>query len=291
RGPRRRGRLGAGHRQRGRAQRRAGARGDRGARSEPAGGRRRRRRAHVRSRAGGRRAMMDRRHVHRLRLRAARRQDVSRGQQLLAEALRLAALPGEGVPGTLIVRRLELGALRVGDAPGALALRITERLRDAASGAVSFLDPRAAEALAVWARPEPAAAIALARHGAGAITLRLDAWHWPRLVPGFEPGMDRLGVQRLAVRTILTQPEPQPILVELVKLLASEGCAERFIEQLEPALDLALLRATGLSYPRPQANPSEETVRSLHNGFERWRRANAASRGVQRLSRLAQPVV
>jgi hypothetical protein len=235
--------------------------------------------------------MTERRHVHRLRLRAARRQDVSRGQQLLAEALRLAALPAEGLPGSLIVRRLELGTLRVGEAPAALALRIAESVRDAASGAVSFLDARAEQAAAVWVGPEPAAAVALARHGAGVITLRLDAWHWPRLVRGLEPALDRAGVQRLAVRAILAQPDPQPTLVELVRLLASEGCADRFVEQLEPALDATLLRAAALPSPRAMANLSEETVRSRRSGLEQRMGAWTSSRGLSGLTRLTRSVV
>lgn len=235
--------------------------------------------------------MTERRHVHQLRLRVARPQDAGRGQQLLAEALRLAALPEEGMPGTLLVRHLELGTLRLGEAPAALALRVAERVRDAASGAVSYLDPRAPEARAVWASAEPAAAVALARHGAGAITLRLDAWHWPRLVPGVEPGMDRPSVQRLAVRALASRPEPQPVLVELVKLLASEGCAERFIEQLEPALDSVLLRAAGLSPPHRTAHPKGETDRFLRGGVERRPRAWASSRDLQRLTRLAHAVI
>lgn len=128
---------------------------------------------------------VDSRHVGRVSLRAARMQDVQSAADTLAEALRIASLPGDGRPGRLFIRHIELPALRLDRGANPIATALAERVRALKRSAIRISSPRAAKAQAVFAMdPIEPLILALLRAASGQ---RLVEWFWPQVDPGFRP--------------------------------------------------------------------------------------------------------
>lgn len=126
--------------------------------------------------------IVERRRIERLCLRAPRAADVPGIANTLQQALRLASLPGDGHPGRLYVRRLELPALRLGTGPQAIAQWLGARMRELRSAALPISHRRAATANAVIAR-DPVEAMVLALVRSAVERRRLTEWFWPHVDP------------------------------------------------------------------------------------------------------------
>ena len=123
--------------------------------------------------------IVDRRRIDRLSLRVGRAADASRAADTIRQALRVAAMPGDGHPGQLFIRRLDLGTIRLADGPNPIARWMTTYLRTLRVSAVLIADARSPSADVVIARdPIEPLVVALAHAAAGR---RLTAWYWPRV--------------------------------------------------------------------------------------------------------------
>lgn len=123
--------------------------------------------------------IVDRRRVDRLSLQVERAADVPTAADTIRQALRIATMPGDGRPGRLFIRRIDLGAIRIGDPPSRIARSMETYLRTLRRNAVPIADPRAAAADVVIARdPIEPLVVALAHAAAGR---RLSAWYWPHV--------------------------------------------------------------------------------------------------------------
>jgi hypothetical protein len=123
--------------------------------------------------------IVDRRRVDRLSLQVGRAEEAARAAQTIREALRIATMPGDGRPGRLFIRRLDLGTIQLGEGPSPIARRMEAYLRALRLDAVPIADPRAPAAEVVIARdPIEPLAVALAH---AAARRRLTAWFWPRV--------------------------------------------------------------------------------------------------------------
>lgn len=188
----------------------------------------------------------DHRHVRTLALRCPDRAAVQRGQRLIEEALRLAALPGDGLPGRLFVRHLELGECVAELGVRALSERVTRVMRDAYASALAFDAPGAAGAAAVRAPPELDAWLLLARRAAAPAPLDLSAWFWPLIFPGLTAATDRRRALQLATEALLRIPAPFPAFSLLLERLVEDGNAGALLSALTPALARALLPTLGV---------------------------------------------
>lgn len=140
--------------------------------------------------------IVDRRRIELLSLRAQHRADVRKGASTIEEALRLASMPGDGAPGRLYVRRLDLPAIRLRAGAVPIARWIGARLRELRGAAVPITDRRADRAHAVIVR-DPIEPLYVALVQAGVRHRRLTEWFWPRVDP-------RLAADRSPARIVAT---------------------------------------------------------------------------------------
>jgi hypothetical protein len=128
---------------------------------------------------------VDSRRIERLDLRVPRADDGQRAAHTIREALRLASLPGDGQPGRLFIRRLDLSSFSLEQGPGVLAVALSERIRQLRRVAVAIGDAKASEADAVFCRDElEPLLLALVRAAKGE---RSSEWFWPQLHAGLRP--------------------------------------------------------------------------------------------------------
>ena len=118
--------------------------------------------------------------VQRLALRATRRDAIGRTMPVVEDAFRTASLNGVGAGEIVLVRRLDLGLIRLGAPSQTLALRIEAALRGITPLRLRAGDvaPPDAPAISFHDRAEALAALLIAaRRGA------LRGWWWARLLP------------------------------------------------------------------------------------------------------------
>jgi hypothetical protein len=144
------------------------------------------------------------RRVRKLRLRAAEESLVHRGAILLADALRIATVPGNDRGGLVVVRSLEVGTIRTCHSSASLALALEERLARLIRAAVSPDDPWADRSEAVRfadeIEPHLALAIRLARGE------EPEGWFWPLAVRGWRRGLGLEEGLRAVLRGALAAP-------------------------------------------------------------------------------------
>ena len=161
---------------------------------------------------------VDSRRIERLELRVPRASDAQRATRTIAEALRLASLPGDGQPGRLFIRRLALPRFRLDQGPGPLAAALQERIQRLRRAAVAIDDVGAAEAEAVFCRDEvEALVLVLMRAAKGE---RPSEWFWPQLHATLRPTLTprqlaaqawQLLAQRSDVEAAVPAAVPEPV--------------------------------------------------------------------------------
>ncbi len=112
---------------------------------------------------------------------------------IIEEALRAVSLPGDGLPGRVVYRRLDLGEIDRHVSAAALSRRVRSLVASMWSSVAPIDDARAATAPAVFARSDDDVLVALALRVTRGESGR--AWFWPRFVPGWSPAAPR-SVQR-----------------------------------------------------------------------------------------------
>jgi len=190
--------------------------------------------------------ILDSRRVRTLRLKHADPAAIRGTAQLVSEALRLATFPGDGLPGQLLIRRVELGAFSARLSSQALAARVTDAVRAAAGRAVPFTAPEAHRADAVRLPRDVDTWIELARRAAGRGSLDLSAWFWQLLAPALRTTNDRRVVLELAVDALMKLDTPSPALSALLVALVDDGTATALLEVLSERQAQLALASLGL---------------------------------------------
>ena len=193
--------------------------------------------------------IVDRRRIEQLSLQVPHPADVRRATGTITEALRVATLPGDGRPGRLFIRELELPPLRRGFVARRLAEWIGARIRQLGGRAVSLSDRRAADAPAVfvWDPVEPWL-VALQRVATGR---RLDEWFWPQLDAALATERSPAAVARVAWRALATGPAAVAAVPAAVGLLLEAGTLDPVVfEAVDPVLAAGLAAVVGS--PRPE---------------------------------------
>ena len=182
----------------------------------------------------------------------------------LEEAFRTASLPGLPPNAVLLVRRLDLGAIRVDQPPVALADRIGELVRRLASAAVC-VDERSAAKADVVCVSDPL-------QPSKALLLRLldgksaSEWYWRTLFPG-----QALVLNADTVEMVLARAAGSPLKGLAISRVLEEALAPRRLARLLACItgDLVrrLLHAQGLSpvavaSAAPLAGPKPEAAGS-----------------------------
>ncbi|MCB9742405.1 MAG: hypothetical protein H6740_07395 [Alphaproteobacteria bacterium] len=209
--------------------------------------------------------MTEPRRVRRLHLRGPERERLRQAMPLVEDALRVASIP-LGPPGSLIViRRLDLGSIRLDQPSQTLALRITERVRALASGAVHVERPEAPARDVVWFEgPEQARALLIERLVRGPPPRE---WFWQAAVSEWTPPLQapRL-LQAVLQPGPFTRPGEAPPALRVARVLeqlARRGVlVEAFARLPEPPrLPGPLPPAAAASLPLPA--PWPEALRAI----------------------------
>lgn len=160
---------------------------------------------------------------------------------MLEDALRTATLPDDGGR-VLIIRKLDVGALRVGDSSTTVARSVERTVAALASRAVHGLHPSAANADVVYFRDvqESIAALAtcIARQHSTA------AWFWRLAVPAWRPEMSRDEALRALLFASCETPAPRVGAAELLRALEEKGASDALLTALRPSDGVRLLASS-----------------------------------------------
>lgn len=191
-----------------------------------------------------------------LSLMAPRRADVPKAHAAVREALRLAHMPGEGRPGRLFIRRIELPPLRLSEGAHRLAGWLGEHIRDLRRRAVAIDAPAAAvaDADAVIARDELEPwLVALVHASRGQ---RLSAWFWPRVDAELTPSTPHNQVVLRAWSRLSARPEAPQLLVEVVGLLLDSELLEAALAPVDHGTAREIGQGIGVAVPGAVRTPS-----------------------------------
>jgi hypothetical protein len=202
---------------------------------------------------------------------------VRRGATMLADALRIASLPGASPGRLLVVRSLSVGDIHPDASPASLALSIDRRVLELDASAVSWADAGAGRAPAVVFRddvePYVAFALRLARGEP------VDAWFWPLAVSGWRPSMSRDDAARAVLAAVLRTRAGPGGLLRLVDELGARGALDPVLEAVRELDGPDLLRQCGWdpTAAEPPAPPASRhvpsaaaTARGWTGALERW---------------------
>jgi hypothetical protein len=192
---------------------------------------------------------------------------VRRGATMLADALRIASLPGAAPGRLLVVRSLTVGDIHADASPATLALSIDRRVAKLDAAAVSWEDAGATRASAVVFRDDAEPIVALALRLAR--RQPVDAWFWPLAVPGWRRAMPPDEAFRMVLAgSLLTRAGPGGLL-RLVAELAERDSLDPVLGALRSQDGGELLRALGWTAPAaswPSApEPAAPIDRSAHH--------------------------
>ncbi|GAB4191788.1 MAG: hypothetical protein OHK0022_05690 [Roseiflexaceae bacterium] len=237
------------------------------------------------------------RRVHSLYLRAPGEALVRRGALLVEDALRTASLPES--QRLVLIRRLDIGAIRPARSPAALALQI-EACVAALGPALVYADlPDAATAPAVFFADatEPYALLALrvlAQRSA-------PEWFWPLAVPGWQPHSRPAPPQAIWLLARAAERYGPAAGVRVAETLQRHGALATLLAALDAASATELLRAFGWQ-PAAEPTATDDLPRGLAEAWAiphwaaRWGASAAPSRwlaavalAANRPARLAQP--
>lgn len=202
--------------------------------------------------------------VGRLALRARAREPVARVVIDLEDAFRTASLPGARPGELLLVRRLDLGAIRPGEARSRLALRVAERVGRLTPLRLRVGGPEVADAAAVWA-PDAVEAAAAAIHRRATSGLR--AWWWPHVAPELAPRARPDGFRQVLAR--VEARHGRAAAGRLLARLAAAGSLEAVLSTLDasPSVDAPPPPTEGPA--RRGEGPSAAALRRLLGDPER----------------------
>lgn len=191
--------------------------------------------------------IVDRRRIERLSLDVPRREDVPRAANMVGEALRTATLPGDGRPGRLFIRNLDLPPFRLGGSPQRLAQWLATRVRALAGRSVSLDDPTAADAPAVSARdPVEALMMALVRLGEGR---GLVEWFWPQVLADLVESTSPATQARRLWTALADLPEAPAAIAATVGVLLASGVSRVPLDAVDVVLATRLGRAVDAPPP------------------------------------------
>lgn len=174
---------------------------------------------------------------------------------LLADALRIATVPGAAPGRLLVVRSLELGDIHAEASPASLALSIDRRLLQLDAAAVSWEDARAAHAPAVVFRDDAEPHVALALRLAE--RQPVDAWFWPLAVRGWLPTLPRADALRTTLLGVLRTRAGPGALLRLVDELGERDALDPVLGALRRQDATELLRELGWPAPADLASARE----------------------------------
>lgn len=200
----------------------------------------------------------DRRRVRTLQLKSDRDDVLRRGAAVFREALGVASLPGDGLPGRLLIRRLELGSLGAAVGAQELARRLADAVRAASARAVVMEHPRAPGAEAVRVRTELEPLFELARRACDPRPFEITAWFWPLLIPGLRREAGRQQALTLVIEALT---EHAGALAALLDELVEAGRARPVLEVLTRRHAERLLRQAGLVF-EPGAAPNADLAKT-----------------------------
>lgn len=186
---------------------------------------------------------MSERAVHRLKLRGPSQTLLQRGARQLEDALRTASLSEAGGR-LLLVRRLDLGRMRVDAAPQALTSSWEALFARESAAPVHALGANAATARVVWFRDALEAHSALAERLASGE--RAWEWFWPLALRGWRAGSDAASGLRWLAFSLAERPEAAVALPRWTRELVCGGHARCLIDALHPGDGDALSHRCGL---------------------------------------------
>lgn len=201
--------------------------------------------------------IVDRRRIEHLSLRVRRKAEVREAKRTIEEALRRASLPGDGRPGRLFIRRLELPPLHLSKGPGPITSWLEHRIRESWGRAIPITDPRAATADVVIARdPIEPLVVALTEAAAGH---RLTQWFWPQIhhALGAPRPVSRAAAQ---IWTMLAEREDRIVAVPAVVGVVLDGASAPARRAAFAAIDLGVGRALARALGEPQIRGAAQTA-------------------------------
>ena len=164
----------------------------------------------------------------------------------LAEAFRLASLPGLPPNALVLIRRLDLGEIRTDLPPWLLADRIENQVRELGGRAVC-VDRQAAAAPVVWFSDPLQPFVTL-------LTQLLDnrpanEWYWQTLFAGKQPVLDSAGIELLLAGAAATPLKALGQSLLLQHCLAPARRRDRLLPLITRPMVGRLLHGLGLSLP------------------------------------------
>lgn len=188
----------------------------------------------------------EQRRVRRLRLSAPAEDFFGRGAILLEDALRTASMPA-GPGRLLLVRSLNVGRIRPGGGPSAVALSIEQALHALGAEAVHAADPSAREHAAVYFRDDAEPYVSLAVKLA--LREETDAWFWPLAVRAWKPEMPRDEALRALLLAASRTEAGACAAVAMIQELQRLRVSDHLLSALRREDGVALLQAFGWSGP------------------------------------------
>jgi hypothetical protein len=194
--------------------------------------------------------------VRRLRLRGPTEALIQRAIPLVEDAIRTAALPGDGGR-IVLVRRMAIGRIDSYSTSQSVGVDIGRAWEQMAAACVHGACGDLTSAPAVWFRDALEAHAALALRVLAEATA--NAWYWRIAVPAWRPwlsGSEALRRIMLSLGSLLEAPAALP---QWTLALAHAGHAERLVAALRVEDVAPLARASGLRYATLGGEPREES--------------------------------
>lgn len=209
------------------------------------------------------------RRVRTLRLKAPSDDLVRRGAILFEDALHSASIPEAEAGCYLIVRRLDIGAIRGDQSSASIALRIENALLRLRASAVHAAAADAESRPAVYFRSALEACILLARRIAR--QEGVSEWFWPPAVKAWQREMPRHQALRVLLGEALRTELGVVAGAAMLRDLSDAGAADRLLESLDWQDGVALLRLAGWSAPGlPAVFVDESLPDSRRNALAPW---------------------
>lgn len=194
--------------------------------------------------------------VQRLRLTAAAKDDLWRGQVLLEDALHAASLPGIPAGRLILVKQFSIGRLSTGQSSASLSKVIDDNFLQLASQAVPADHPSAASRSVVYFRDEVEPFVRLAVRIAA--NQETSSWFWPLAARGWRPAMSkREGLRALLFQVAQSRAGPAGV-VALVGELHQLRLLEPLLANLETADASRLMQLCG--WAEPAAGSASKSV-------------------------------
>lgn len=185
--------------------------------------------------------IVDRRRVERLCLEVRRVEDAASAATTIREALRIATMPGDGRPGRLFIRRLDLRRIRLAAGPGPIARYLESYVRSLRGRALAIADPRAATADVVIAGdPIEPLVVALARVATGQ---RLDAWFWPQVDARLTAARTPVEVAAIVWSLLAARRDARGTVPAVLEAVLDGDNAVELLAAIDPILGQRLTRA------------------------------------------------